>query len=59
VPMAIAKLVGKTKIVSTRSLRSPQGTPPFDRIAEICFPRLEALERCLASRGAQETLAMR
>jgi len=29
VPMAVEKLVGKTKIVATKIAASPQGTPPF------------------------------
>ena len=29
VPMAVEKLGGKTKIVATKVLASPQGTPPF------------------------------
>jgi len=57
VPMAVAKLAGKTKIVATKVLDSPQGTPPFYRIAEIHFPSLEALQTCAASEGAKETLA--
>jgi uncharacterized protein (TIGR02118 family) len=57
VPMAVEKLVGKTKFVATRVLDSPQGTPPFYRIAEIHFPSLGALEACAASEGAKETLA--
>jgi uncharacterized protein (TIGR02118 family) len=35
VPMAIAKLAGKTKIVATKVLQSPQGTPRFYCIAVI------------------------
>jgi uncharacterized protein (TIGR02118 family) len=35
VPLAVAKLEGKTKIVANKVLASPQGTPPFYRIAEI------------------------
>jgi uncharacterized protein (TIGR02118 family) len=35
VPLAITKLVRKTKIVATRVLGSPQGAPPFYRIAEV------------------------
>jgi len=57
IPMAIEKLAGKTKLVLTKVLGSPQGTPPFYRIAEIHFPSLKALEACAASEGAQETLA--
>jgi uncharacterized protein (TIGR02118 family) len=37
-PMAVAKLAGKSKMVGTRMLGSPQGTPPFHRIAEVHFP---------------------
>ena len=38
VPMAVAKLAGKTKIVATKITSSPQGTPPFHRMVEIHFP---------------------
>jgi uncharacterized protein (TIGR02118 family) len=57
VPLAVAKLAGKTKIVSTTILQSPQGTPPFYRIAEVHFPSMEALQRCAESAGGKETLA--
>lgn len=57
VPMAVEKLGGKTKIVATKVVTSPQGTPPFYRIAEIHFPSMAALETCAASAGAKETLA--
>ena len=57
VPLAIANLAGKTKIVATRVLQSPQGNPPFYRIAEVYFPSMEALQRCAVSPGGQQTLA--
>src|SRR6266436_5897223 len=57
VPLAVAKLGGKTKIVATKILGSPQGTPPFYRIAEVYFPSMQALEECAASDGGKETLA--
>ena len=57
VPMAVEKLVGKTKFVATKVVGSPQGTPPFYRIAEIHFPSMQALEACAASESAKETLA--
>ena len=44
VPIAVEKLAGKTKLVATRVLGSPNGKPPFHRIAEIHFPSMEALE---------------
>lgn len=57
VPMAVEKLAGKTKFVATKVLDSPQGTPPFYRIAEVHFPSIEALQACAASEGGKETLA--
>jgi len=57
VPMAVEKLVGKTKFVATKVLGSPTGTPPFYRVAEIHFPSMAALEACAASEGGQQTLA--
>jgi uncharacterized protein (TIGR02118 family) len=57
VPMAVEKLAGKTKFVATKVLGSPQGKPPFYRIAEIYFPSMEALEACAQSQGGKETVA--
>jgi uncharacterized protein (TIGR02118 family) len=57
VPLAVAKLSGKTKIVATKILGSPQGTPPFYRIAEVYFPSMQALESCASSAGGKEALA--
>ena len=57
VPLAVAKLDGKTKIVSTKILSSPHGAPPFYCIAEVHFPSMEALQRCVESAGGKETLA--
>jgi uncharacterized protein (TIGR02118 family) len=58
VPMAVAKVAGKTKIVATKVLSSAQGGPaPFHRIAEIHFPSMSALQTCAASEGVKETLA--
>src|ERR1700740_3522887 len=57
VPLAVAKLGGKTKIVATKVLGSPQGVPPFYRVAEVYFPSMQALEACAASDGGKEVLA--
>ena len=57
VPLAVAVLGGKTKIVGTKVLASPQGTPPFYRIAEIHFPSMVDLEACAASDGGKQALA--
>ena len=57
VPLAVAKLAGKTKIVATKILASPQGKPQFYRVAEVHFPSMKVLEECAASEGGKETLA--
>jgi uncharacterized protein (TIGR02118 family) len=57
VPMAVKKLEGKTKIVATKVVASPQGKAAFHRIAEVHFPSMEALQACAASPGGKETLA--
>lgn len=57
VPMAVEKLAGKVKLVATKVLGSPTGTPPFYRIAEVHFPSMEALQACAASEGGKQTLA--
>jgi len=56
VPLAVSKLAGKTKMVATKVLASPQGSAPFYRIAEVYFPSMQALEECAASDGGKETL---
>ena len=38
VPLAVAKLEGKTKIVATKVLASPQGTPSFLSHRRDSFP---------------------
>jgi len=58
IPMAVAKLPGKTKLVATKIKAMPDGSKaPFHRIAEIHFASMEALEACMASAGGQETVA--
>jgi uncharacterized protein (TIGR02118 family) len=58
VPMIFEKLVGKTRLVATRVVGTPNGTrPPFYRIAEVHFPSLQALRACAQSDGGRETLA--
>jgi uncharacterized protein (TIGR02118 family) len=56
VPLAIERLGGKTKMVATKILGSPQGPSPFYRIAEVYFPTMEAVETCAASGGGKKRL---
>src|SRR5580698_11292341 len=53
VPLAVAKLEGKTRIVATKILASPEGKPQFYRVAEVHFPSMKALEECAGSEGGQ------
>jgi uncharacterized protein (TIGR02118 family) len=57
VPLAVAKLGGKAKIVAMKILGSPQAVPPFYRVAEVHFPSMKALEACAASDDGKEALA--
>ena len=57
IPMAVQKLAGKTRLVATKAIASPQGTPAFHRIAEIHFPSMDALQACMNSPGGKETAA--
>ena len=56
VPLAMAKLEGITKIVSTKIIGSPQASSPFYRVAEVYFPSMRALETCAGSPGGKEVL---
>ena len=57
VPLAVERMAGKTKIVASRVVGSPQGIPAFYRLAEIHFPSIETLEACAASEGGKQTVA--
>lgn len=57
VPMAVKNFPGKTKLVATKVLASPQGTPAFYRVAEVHFPSREAMEAATATPGTKETIA--
>jgi uncharacterized protein (TIGR02118 family) len=54
VPMAVEKLGGKTRIVASKIVGSPQGTPSFHRIAEIFFDCLLEIRQ-----GDLQTIAVR
>jgi uncharacterized protein (TIGR02118 family) len=56
VPLAIRNLQGMTKIVATKIMTSPQGAPPFHRVAEVHFPSIQALQHCASSEGGKATL---
>ena len=57
VPMAVAKLAGKTRIVASKGIAAPQGVPAFYRVVEIYFPSMQALQACAESAGGKQTIA--
>jgi|SRR5215468_7706897 len=57
VPMAVAKLADKTKIIASKVIDPAQKASSFYRIAEIHFPSMQALQACAASEGGKQVLA--
>jgi len=58
VPMAVAKLSGKTRFVATRVISQlGREQAPYHRIAEVYFPSMAVLQACLDSPGGQATAA--
>jgi hypothetical protein len=57
IPMAVAKLGGKTKIVATTILGSPQGTPLSTALPKFIFRRCKLWRLARASEGGKEALA--
>jgi hypothetical protein len=55
--MAVEKLAGKTKIVASKIVGSPDGAPVLHRVVEIHFPTMDTLQECAASDGGKETIA--
>ncbi|MEY4595136.1 MULTISPECIES: EthD family reductase [Methylomonas] len=58
IPMAIEKLVGKTKVVTSLITSNVNNAPArYHRVAEIYFNSTADLIVCLGSPGGQETAA--
>jgi uncharacterized protein (TIGR02118 family) len=57
VPMAIAKLAGKTKMVGTRILGSPKGAPPFTGSRRCTSPQWRFSKRALLRKPASRQSA--
>ena len=54
IPLAVVKLVDKTVMVVTKTVKSPTETPAFFRIGETCFPSLRVLQACDVPIGGTE-----
>lgn len=59
VALAVAKLVGKTKIVATKIIASPQGKPQFYRGRRSIFLPLRFSRSARLQRGARKPWRMR
>jgi len=57
-PMVTAdNFPGLKKFVAAKVLGTPSGTAPYQRVAELYFDSMEALQGAMASPGGQETVA--
>jgi uncharacterized protein (TIGR02118 family) len=56
-PMVHAKIPGLKKFVAALVLGAPAGPAPYQRVAELYFDSMEALQAAVASEGGQVTVA--
>src|ERR1700686_1232753 len=56
VPMAEAKLKGRTRIVLTKVKSSPQGKVSAYRMAEVHFSSMDDLTKCVEWEGGKEVV---
>ena len=57
VPMVMEKIPGLKKFVAAQVVGSPAGAPPYQRVAELYFDSMEALQGAVASAGGQAAVA--
>lgn len=57
VPMVMEKIPGLKKFVAAQVVGSPAGAPPYQRVAELYFDSMEALQGAVASPGGQAAVA--
>jgi uncharacterized protein (TIGR02118 family) len=56
-PMVHGKIPGLKKFVAARVLGTPTGAAPYQRVAELCFDSLDALQAAMASPEGQAAVA--
>src|SRR5499426_1962545 len=56
-PMVMAKIPGLKKFVAAKVVGAPAGTAPYQRVAELYFDSIEALQAAVGSPGGQATVA--
>ena len=56
-PMVHKKIGGLKKFVAAQVLGTPAGPVPYQRVAELYFDSMDALQAAMASAGGQATVA--
>lgn len=56
-PMVLQQIPSVKQFVASRVLGAPAGTAPYQRVAELYFDSIEALQAAMASEGGQATVA--
>ena len=57
VPMVFQKIPGLQKFVAARVVAAPAGPAPYQRVAELYFDTMGALQAAVESAGGQEAVA--
>lgn len=57
VSMVMEKIPGLKKFVAAQVVGSPAGAPPYQRVAELYFDSMDALQGAVASPGGQAAVA--
>ena len=56
-PMVVQNVPGVTKFLAAQVLGTPAGAAPYQRVAELYFESMAALQAAMASPGGQATVA--
>jgi len=56
-PMVVQKIPGLKKFIAAQVLGTPDGTTPYQRVAELYFDSMESLQAAMVSAGGQEAVA--
>ena len=56
-PMVMEKIPGLKKFLAAQVLGTPAGTAPYQRVAELYFDSMVALQAAMASPGGHEAVA--
>jgi uncharacterized protein (TIGR02118 family) len=57
VPLVVGKIPGLKKFVAAQVVGTPSGKAPYQRVAELYFDSIEALQAAMASSAGQAAVA--